>query len=183
MQIKGSILKARLAFVEGHSGGAGLARVLGRLSEADRARLSGLLATSWCPFDVGERLDSAIVQELGRGQTVFFEQLGEASAERNLGGVHKGFLVPGDPQAFLARAPMGYSFYYDTGRRDYEAAGPKQAVLTTVDAESFSKPDCLTVVGWYRKALAMCGATQVRIKEEECRAEGGAVCRYRISWE
>jgi hypothetical protein len=183
MQIKGSILKARLAFAEAHSTGTGLARVLQRLPEADRGRLASLLATSWYPFELGERLDNAIVQELGKGQPKFFEQLGEASAERNLGGVHKGFLVPGDPQAFLARAPMIYSFYYDTGRREYEAAGPKGAVLTTVDAETYSKADCLTVVGWYRKALAMCGVAHVRIKEEECRAAGGRVCRYRISWD
>jgi hypothetical protein len=60
--------------------------------------------------------------------------------------------------------------------------GAKEAVLTTHDAETFSAPDCLTVIGWYRKALEMCGATTVRIVEEECRARGGAVCRYRVSW-
>jgi uncharacterized protein (TIGR02265 family) len=182
MQIKGSILRARLAFVEDHSAKAGLTRVLARMSEADRAELANVLATSWYEFALGERLDKAIVEELGRGQPKFFEQLGEASAERNLGGVHRGFLVPGDPRAFLERAPMIYSFYYDTGRRDYQAIGPKEVVLTTVDAAAFSKPDCMTVVGWHRKALSMCGATQVQIKEEECRAEGGKVCRYRISW-
>jgi predicted hydrocarbon binding protein len=55
-------------------------------------------------------------------------------------------------------------------------------VLTTRDAETFSVPDCLTVVGWHRRALEMCGAKQVRIVEEECRARGGTACRYRISW-
>jgi hypothetical protein len=39
------------------------------------------------------------------------------------------------------------------------------------------------VVGWYRKALGMCGISGVRIVEEECRARGGAVCRYRVRWE
>jgi hypothetical protein len=38
------------------------------------------------------------------------------------------------------------------------------------------------VIGWYRRALEMCGATNVHITEDECRARGGAVCRYRISW-
>ena len=37
-------------------------------------------------------------------------------------------------------------------------SGEKEAVLTTLDAETFSAPDCLTVVGWYRRALEMCGA-------------------------
>jgi hypothetical protein len=29
----------------------------------------------------------------------------------------------------------------------------------------------------------MCGVKGVKIKEEECRALGGAVCRYRVTWE
>lgn len=108
--------------------------------------------------------------------------LGAASADANLAGVHKAFLTPGDPQAFLAKAPQIYKLYYDTGRREYARTGPNAAVLTTFDAETFSAPDCLTVIGWYRRALEMCGATRVHITEEECRARGGAVCRYRISW-
>jgi hypothetical protein len=39
------------------------------------------------------------------------------------------------------------------------------------------------VVGWYRKALELCGVKGVKIVEEECRAKGGAVCRYRVTWE
>jgi hypothetical protein len=55
-------------------------------------------------------------------------------------------------------------------------------VITTHDAQTYSVPDCLTIVGWYRRALEMCGATGVEIVEEECRAKGGAVCSYRVQW-
>ena len=48
---------------------------------------------------------------------------------------------------------------------------------------SFSAPDCLTVVGWYRKALEICGVPGARVVEEACRAKGGAVCRYRVRWD
>ena len=121
--------------------------------------LTSLLASAWYPFELGKRLDQAIVQALGAGRPEFFEKLGEASAEKNLGaaGVHRGFLVPGDPQAFLAKTPLIYSYYYDQGRRDYEKTGEKEAVLTTHDAETFSTPDCLTVVGWYRRPSRCAG--------------------------
>jgi uncharacterized protein (TIGR02265 family) len=182
--IKGSVLRTRLAFVQDTAPDGGVDRVLGRLSEQERDALASLLASAWYPFELGERLDEAIVLELGGGRVEFFERLGEASAEKNLGpgGVHRGFLVPGDPQAFLAKAPLIYSYYYDAGRRDYERVGEKEALLSTRDAESFSAPDCLTVVGWYRRALEMCGAASPRVVEEECRAKGGTVCRYRLTW-
>jgi uncharacterized protein (TIGR02265 family) len=182
--IKGSVLRTRLALVEDLAPDDGLKRVFARLTEQERDVLTSLLASAWYPFDLGRRLDEAIVHELGSGRPEFFEKLGEASAEKNLGagGVHRRFLVPGDPQAFLEKAPLIYSYYYDEGRRDYERTGEKEAVLTTHDAETFSAPDCLTVVGWYRRALEMCGAASPRVVEEECRAKGGTVCRYRLSW-
>jgi uncharacterized protein (TIGR02265 family) len=184
ISIKGSILRSRLALVDEIAPEGGRDRVLARLTGSERDVLTSLLASAWYPFDLGRKLDEAIVAELGGGRAEFFEKLGEASAEKNLGpgGVHRSFLVAGDPQAFLAKAPMIYSYYYDEGRRDYEMTGEREAVLTTRDAETFSAPDCLTVIGWYRRALEMCGAASPRVVEEECRAKGGEVCRYRLSW-
>ena len=181
-QIKGSVLKSRLAFVEQHAGKDGVERVLATLSAEDQEALRHVVAIQWCPFELGQRLDDAIVQVVGHGKPQFFERLGAASAETNLTTVHKAFLTPGDPHGFLAKAPQIYKLYYDTGRREYAKTGAKEAVLTTYDAETFSAPDCLTIVGWHRKALEMCGVSGVQIVEEECRARDGKACRYRISW-
>jgi uncharacterized protein (TIGR02265 family) len=184
ISLKGSILRSRLALVDDIAPEGGRARVLARLSPGEREVLGALLASAWYPFELGKKLDEAIVAELGGGRTDFFEKLGEASAEKNLGpgGVHRSFLVAGDPQAFLAKAPLIYSYYYDGGRREYEKAGEREAVLTTREAETYSAPDCLTVIGWYRRALEMCGAASPKVVEEECRAKGGEVCRYRLTW-
>jgi len=182
VRIKGSVLKARLAFAQELAPKDGLERVLGRFAVSEQAELRSLLATRWYPFDLGKRLDEAIVAELGDGRASFFEQLGVASAEKNLTGVHREFLVSGDPHAFLSRAPMIYSFYYDKGRREYRKTGANEAELVTCDAETFSLADCATVVGWHRRALEMCGAREPKVVETECRARGGAVCRYRLSW-
>ncbi len=184
IQVKGSVLRARLSFVEELRPGDGLKRVLARLSAADRDALASLLVSSWYSFDLGKRLDEAIVGELGDGRPDFFEKLGAASAEQNLGasGVHRRFLVPGDPQAFLAKTPLIYSYYYDQGRREYSRTGEREALLTTHEAGTFSAADCLTVVGWYRRALEMCGAERPRVVEEQCRSRGDGVCRYRLSW-
>jgi uncharacterized protein (TIGR02265 family) len=182
VQIKGSILLSRLELVREIDPVNGVARVLARLPPAERAALENPLASSWYAFDLGRHLDEAIVEVLGGGRTEFFERLGAASAESNLGGVHKSFLKVADPHAFLAKAPTIYAFYYDQGRREYERTGPTEGVLTTYDAATFSAADCATVVGWYRRALEMCGAQKPRVVEEACRARGGNVCRYRVSW-
>jgi len=181
-QIKGAVLKSRMAFIQEQFGDAAVQRVLAGLPEEDRAALSSILTVRWYEFDLGKRLDDAIVAKCGHGDPAFFKRLGASSADRNLTVLHKSFLSPGDPHAFLGKASAIYRLYYDTGRREYERTGPAEGVLTTFEAETFSAPDCLTVIGWYERALAMCGASDVRIVEEECRAAGGAVCRYRVSW-
>jgi hypothetical protein len=171
-----------MAFVEQHSGKEGVQRVLESLPAADQRTLRMLFTSNWYPFELGKALDEAIVQVVGGGDSAFFERLGEASAESNLAEIHSGYLTKGDAHGFLAKAPSIYSMYYEAGHREYQPTGPTEGVLTTYDAETFSAPDCLTVVGWYRKALEMCGVPGAEIVEEECRAKGGAVCRYRVRW-
>ncbi len=182
-QIKGAVLKSRLSFVEERFGKEAVQRVLDGLPAVDQRTLRMLFTSNWYPFALGKALDDAIVRVLGQGRTELFERLGEASAEKNLTTIHGGFLTRGDAHGFLAKAPAIYSLYYETGRREYRQEGSREGVLTTYDAETFSAPDCLTVVGWYRKALEMCGIKGVRVVEEECRATGGKVCRYRVTWE
>gem|GEM_PF-283878 len=181
-QIKGAVLKARLGFIEQHFGSAGLEKVLAYVAAPDRKELERILILGWYPFELGKRLDDAIVTVFGGGDESYFLRLGEASADQNLATLHHAFLVEGNPHAFLAKAPAIYRMYYETGRREYKQAGEREGVLTTYDAETFSGPDCLTVIGWYRRALEMCGARDVMVVEEECRARGGAVCRYRVKW-
>ena len=181
-QIKGSVLKTRLAFIEQHAGRDGLAKLIATLPADDQRALGNVIAVSWYPFELGKRLDDAVVRELGRGRGDFFEKLGAASAEQNLATVHKGFLTKGDAHSFLAKSPAIYKLYYASGHREYSKVGEREGLLTTFDAETFSAPDCLTVVGWYRKALEMCGVGGVTINEESCRAKGGDACRYRFRW-
>ena len=176
-------MKARMAFVEKHFGRGAWDRVLAVLPVDDVRGIQGVLTpASWFPFEIAERLDKAIVEVLGGGKPEIFEQIGAQSARENLEGIHRPFLQPGNPKKFLERAGMVYAFYYDTGRREYQSVGPQEGVLTTHDAETFSAGDCLTVIGWYKEALRMCGADHVEMRETECRARGDAVCRYRIRW-
>jgi len=183
MQVKGGVLHARKSMVEKEFGVGAWERILAALPEEHRRTLErGIFKVSWYPLELSRAVDDAIVKIFGRGDRHYFEELGAASARANLTTVHRELLAPGEPQLFLRRAPTVYRFYYDVGRREYEATGPTSGVLTTYDAETFSEPDCLTVIGWYRVALEMCGAKEVKIRETACRAKGGPHCRYELKW-
>ena len=121
-QVKGAVLKTRLSFVEEHFGADGVSQVLASLPAEDQRALAMILTIKWYPFELGKRLDTAIVDVLGGGRRELFERLGEASATKNLATIHHGFLTPGKPHAFLAKAPAIYALYYETGRREYRLA-------------------------------------------------------------
>jgi hypothetical protein len=184
MKIKGNILISRRDFVKEAYGDKGWEDVLRVLPEADRETLRGMISNlGWYPFEVGKLLDEAIVRVVGKGDLKIFEQIGAASAQQNLSTVHKLSIAAGDPQAFMAKTPVIYKLYYDLGRREYEATGPNSGVVTTYDAETFSTADCMTVIGWFKHALAMCGAKKVVMTEDSCRASGAEFCRYKVHWD
>jgi uncharacterized protein (TIGR02265 family) len=180
-KVKGGALQSRLAFVREHRGDEGVQRVLARLSDADRATFSQVLVGGWYPFDLNERLDEAVAAEMGMGDKVFL-MMGEKSAMQNLTGAHRALLTEGDPHGLLRRTPQIYQMYYDTGRRTYENLGEKKARIRTYDAPTFSRHDCLTVVGWHTKAVEMCGGKNPRVTETLCRARGAEVCEYLLEW-
>ncbi len=181
IRVKGGALLSRFAFVREHGGEDAVQRVLARLAEADRAACANILTGGWYPFALNEHIDTAVAAEMGMGDDVFV-LMGEKSAIQNLTGPHKSMLSAGDPHGLLRRAPQIYQMYYDAGRREYESAGEKKAIIRTYDAETFSRHDCLTVVGWHRKAIEMCGGLKARVTETKCRAKGATHCEYVCEW-
>jgi uncharacterized protein (TIGR02265 family) len=180
-RVKGGALLSRLAFVRDHRGEEGVQRVLERLGPDDRLACSQILTGGWYSFDMNDRLDAAVAAEMGMGEKVFL-LMGEKSGEQNLKGAHRSMLSDGDPHGLLRRAPQIYQMYYDTGRRTYERLGDKKAVIRTHEAATFSKHDCLTIIGWHRKAIEMCGGINPRVTETKCRAAGADVCEYVCEW-
>lgn len=184
MQIRGAVLHARKSFVIKQFGEESWKKVLEALPDEEQGILSGMIIhAGWYSFELGEELDEIIVKVLGKGNPLVFEEIGAQSAVDNLNGIHQTFLTPGDPQAFMRQANTIYKFYYNTGSRSYDPTGPASGIMTTHNAETFSSVDCLTVIGWYRTALEMCGAKHVQIKEVKCRAKGETVCEYHFKWD
>ena len=179
--VKGGAIQARLAFVREQRGEDAVRRVMARLSEEDRKDCAHVLATSWYPFELNTRLDEAIAAEMAMGENVFI-LMGEKSAAHNLGSTHRVFITDRDPHGLLRRAAQIYQAYYDTGHRTYERVSDTKAILRTHESQTFSKHDCLTVIGWHRKAIEMCGGKNVRVTETKCRAKGADVCEYVCEW-
>jgi hypothetical protein len=183
LKIKGAVLLSRRAFVASHFGPEAWGKILDILQQEYRNVLYGaIVSAAWYPFEIGESLDRTIVDVLGGGDTEIFERIGAASARENLSGAHQRRLLTDSPEAFLKQTEIIYRFYYDTGHRTYVSTGKQSGRITTFEANTYSAVDCLTVIGWHKEALRMCGAKEVQMAETACRALGGSVCQYDIRW-
>jgi hypothetical protein len=182
--VKGSVLESRLAYVRDARGEAAVQRVLARLPEDDQLILGGMvLPFVWYPFATNQRLDRAIAEEFAMGDRIFL-LLGEASARHNLQSQsQKSYIREKNPHALLKQTSAIYEVYYDSGYRTYERVSDGRAVLRTIDSESFSIEDCLTVVGWHQTAIALCGGRNASVIQTQCRARGATVCEYVCEWE
>lgn len=182
--VKGSLLGARLKFVQDRGGDKALRKVLSRLPAPEREILSGwVLPVTWYPLDMAQRLDDAIARVLSPAdRSRIFLEMGRESAQVNLTGAQAPFVRAGDPHFFLANVPRMYAAYHSMGRRSYERTGATSAVVRTFDAERVSGDDCLTVVGWLERALQLSGAASPRVSEALCRTRGGPHCEYRCEW-
>jgi hypothetical protein len=183
-RIKGHILLSRIQYVRDVAGEARFMEVLASLPAEDRAILSGMiLPVTWYSLDLNLRLDAAIAKVLSpTDRSRIFLEMGRASAEKNLTGVHRPYLREGDPHFLLASTPLIYAAYYAVGSRTYEKTGEKAAVLRTTGAEVVSATDCLTVIGWHQRAIEMSGGTSVTVEETLCRSRGAAHCEYHCEW-
>jgi uncharacterized protein (TIGR02265 family) len=185
-QVKGTLLLARLRFLRGQ-GDAVAERVLRRMAHADQEALRGtILPSGWYPASLLLRLEMTAVALLAKGDRArLFREMGRFSATTNLGpvGLQRAFLREDDPHFLLRNVPTLYHAQHaGAGRREYERAGDREAVIRTFEAPDADAEDCLTAIGWLQRAIEMSGGREVRVVETACAARGQGRCEYRCAW-
>lgn len=181
--IKGAVLVSRLRLIRERLGQAAYDEILAALPPDDREVLSGIvLPVSFYPMEIQVRLDAAIVERMGQASEKVLKELGRESASDNLPKFQAAMVKANSPLHLLQQTPAIYRLYYGTGRRDFVATGPTSGVLTTYDAAGATVADCYTIIGWHERALEIVGAKTVTIRHPICRARGGPVCKYEVSW-
>lgn len=182
-RVKGSNLLNRHAFVQESFGPEAWDRVLASLTGDDARLLSPrILASSWYPFDLYNRLDKAMCQVLAGGDLDFCRSLGVDSARRALFGTYRLYLKDG-AEAILRRLAVLHRAFYDSGSMDVTHLGPGHCVIRTVYIPRSSLTNCLVAEGFYRTVVEMCGGHGVQVSEGNCSAHGATFCLFNVRWE
>ncbi len=183
--VKGTLLIARMKYLRAR-GSDDVERVLRRMSSFDQQALRGmLLPSSWYPADLLQRLETTTVALLARGdRRELFMDLGRFTAETNLGpnGTQRPYLREGDPHFLLKNVPRMYATQHSEGTRTYSQDSSRGATIRTTSGEAPDPDDCLTTVGWLKRAIALSGGRVVTVQETRCRASGADWCEFVCRW-
>ena len=184
-KVKGSLLIARMKYLRAR-GADDAERVLRRSSTTDQQVLRGmLLPSSWYAADLVLRLEMTIVALLAHGDRgELFLDMGRFTADTNLGpnGVQRPYFKQDDPHYLLRNVPRMYAAQHSAGLRTYEELGPKSAFIRTLDGEQTNAEDCLTAIGWLKRAIELSGGRIVTVEETRCRSRGADCCEYVCRW-
>jgi hypothetical protein len=185
-RVKGAILLARMSYVRG-MGKSTAARVLDRVPARDRELLDGLLLhpSFWYPSDVLYRLDDAVATEVAHGDRAsVLVDMGQFSADHNFGpsGTLHRWLRESDPHALLREIPRIHASLFGSGERSYDRLGERSAAIRAYEGDGHEGDDCLTTVGWLRRAIELCCGRDVEVTETACLARGGRCCEFRCDW-
>lgn len=184
-KVKGTLVLSRMKYLRAR-GEDDCERVLRRMSAADQQVLRGmLLPSSWYDAGLVLRLETTIVALLSRGERrELFLDMGRFTADTNLGsdGVQRPYVKAGEPHYLLRNVPRMYAAQHAGGVRTYEQLEAKAAIIRTVEGEEPNAEDCLTAIGWLKRAIELSGGKLVTVEETACRGRGQPCCEYVCRW-
>jgi hypothetical protein len=186
-KVQGSLLKSRLLYVQMKHGVATLKRILAGLPEDERRTLtSRIYVGEWYSLATLTRLDDVIFREIGAGNPNVAEDLGSFSAELNLNGMYEPLLQK-DVEGFLRLSAVVSPTFQSFGSARYDE-GPKAGAMreATVSLAYATPPPshyCQSGVGYFKRAVELCGGAGVSVDVVGCCQEGASECRFRIRWQ
>jgi uncharacterized protein (TIGR02265 family) len=182
MHVKGGLLRARFLFVVMNYDAGAWQRILGHLSEEDRATLQEISIDDWYPLRVLDSVDKAVAGELGGDSEAMYDQLGEFSATTSLSGPYSSLLNP-DIHSFLQQSALIHRTYQDFGTASYAPRSDTSGVLTISYETAPPVSFCVSGTAYFRHAIQLCGARSAVVTHTRCRSRGDALCEFYITWQ
>lgn len=183
---KGSAAQSTLAFLAENVGEEMPERLMAELDADTRAAVLGVAPTHELPYEVlvtlWRAVDRWILQHRPELRD-WAEQAGEASIGSLGVHLYGGILRKPTPREFLTQSISLFQLYYQPGDMDVVEDVPGRVVLRLDGFDPVTTLFCRRQTGGLRKALALAGGADVRVRHVRCCIEGDAFCEWELSWQ
>ena len=158
--------------------------VLERLEQKVRDVFTGpILPVNWYPLQSYISLLNAIQKSYpGEGKDVGF-RVGRRIMRDGLSSVYKVILKVASPEMVLKKAGMLWGFYFKESKLTIVEEHHCNLLLSVTDDCRPTPVYCQSLAGGMAETAERAGARDCRVIHPQCRAAGGRVCLFRITWD
>jgi hypothetical protein len=183
IKIKGTSVIDALEAVRKREGEQRLGEIIGSLDAASRDVFRrGLLPTNYYSLDAFVAFLEAGLRLSGDDERILIQRSG-AVAERQLTGLYRVFVKLGSPEFVVRRISVIHQTYFVGTAVQVHALQPGEARIRYL---GFGKQHRLmeyVMIGFYQKALEICGARNIQAQMSVPMATDGAYCELCVTWQ
>lgn len=181
--IKGRVLLDALAAVRKRAGEQELSKIIKSLSDPSRKVFeSPILFSEWYPLDAFAEFLEVDVKETANGDREELARRSEKVIESQLHGVYKVFVKLGSPGFVINRISAVHATYFRGVKIIPEIEGHR-ATIKYIGFQNGHNIMEHTIIGFFRKALAISGAKRVDLKFTVPIVKSGPYSELTITWE
>jgi len=181
--IKGSVVLEFVNAIRGRIGAERYERLVRTLHDEDRKLFLGVIDPGgWYSLDACVHILEADLQANDGGIESVLVERSEAVFDKQLRGIYRLFVKFGSPEFLMKRIGLVHMTYFNGILLESVSQAPGRAVFRYTGFEPKHHLIGCAIVGFYKKALEMSGATGVRVVFATPIREGKGYAELVASW-
>lgn len=182
VQIKGSAVSDMIRAVKAREGEEGFRTLVALVDEPFRAMfLGGIFDAGWYSLDAYLAFLAASLKYTGDDEKVLIGRT-EAVIEKQLRGIYRVFVKRGSPESIIKRIVTIHRTYFNGASVDFDLPTPASAIVKYGGFEKHHRLLEYVIIGFYNKALELCGAKSVQVVVTVPIARGTGFYELTITW-
>lgn len=183
VEIKGSAVLDSITGIKKRDGERAYEEIVSLLDDETRRMFQGTVsASSWYSLDLFLRFLMVELNQSAAGNQEVLVTRSEKVVERQLRGVYKIFVKMGSPEFLMKRIAAVHATYFNGVGIDFKLIGPGNAIIRYTGFEPQHRLIGFTLIGFFRKALELSGATDRNVRFITPIEAGKGFAELSVSW-
>ncbi|HME13703.1 MAG TPA: hypothetical protein VKF79_12610 [Candidatus Acidoferrum sp.] len=183
VEIKGSVILDSITGIKKRDGAQAYEELVALLDEDTKRMFQGVISgSSWYSLELFLRFLAAEVNKSANGNEEVLVTRSEKVIERQLRGIYKVFVKLGSPEFLMKRIAAVHMTYFNGVAIEFTSLGPGKATIRYTGFEAKHRLIGLTIVGFFRKALDLSGATERDVRFTTRIEEAKGYADLAVSW-